>query len=354
MQTNNDFSVFLVDDDPGILKALARLLSANGYKTQSFTSSKQFLDTHDPSVPGCAIVDLAMPGLDGLAVQDALAKQGGAERQVIFLSGRSDVPHTVRAMRAGAVDFLEKPVNARTLLSAVSRAAAQDIDARQASSERKVIMDRIDRLTPREIEVMRHVIAGRLNKQIAADLGTVEKTVKVHRSRMMAKMGVRTVAELVRLTEKIEFRPFEPPLRGPKGQLDAVPLSRKVRGMSGAKMCIAIVDDDLSVRKALARLLRANSFEVETYDSARAFLDSLTERKPQCLILDLHMPDYSGFDLRHHLQRKGIDIPTVIITAYNEPDLPDRCASAGAAAFLIKPLTNTALLDSISRATAKH
>jgi FixJ family two-component response regulator len=353
MQTSNDFSVFLIDDDPDILKALSRLLAAHGYKTHSFSSAKQFLDTHDPSVPGCAIVDLAMPGLDGLAVQQALTMQG-ADRQVIFLSGRSDIPHTVRAMRAGAVDFLEKPVHGQSLLSALTRAKTRDNDARHTLDERKAISKRVNQLTPRELEVMRHVIAGRLNKQIAADLGTVEKTVKVHRSRMMVKMGVRTVAELVRLTERIELRPFERRQGGTKGQLDATSHSGKVRPMGDAKICIAVVDDDLSVRNALGRLLRANSYEVETYGSAQAFLDSLTVRKPACLILDLYMPDHSGFDLKRYLERKGINIPTVIITAHNEPDLSERCVDAGAAAFLIKPLTNTTLINSINRAIEKQ
>lgn len=122
--------------------------------------------------------------------------------------------------------------------------------------------------------------------------------------------------------------------------------------MRGAKMCVAVVDDDLSVRKALARLLRANSFEAETYGSAQAFLDSLNVRKPECLILDLHMPDFSGLELRQHLSLKGIDIPTVIITAHDEPGLQERVSLAGAAAFLTKPLTDKALIASINRATA--
>src|SRR4029079_13433463 len=134
---------------------------AKGYKTQSFTSSKDFLDTHDPSVPGCAVLDLSMPGLDGLAVQQELANRGAA-RQVIFLSGRGDIPDTVRAMQAGAVDFLEKPVNGQELLSAVARAADRDSQARKAGEERHSIEERVKRLTPRELEVLRHVIAGRL------------------------------------------------------------------------------------------------------------------------------------------------------------------------------------------------
>jgi FixJ family two-component response regulator len=203
---DEQFEVFLVDDDPGVLKALSRLLHTAGYKTQAFSSPETFLSTHDPSVPGCAVLDLAMPGCDGLAVQQKLTSQAGA-RQIIFLTGHGNVPDSVRAIQAGAVDFLLKPVKGEDLLQAVARAADKDHVARKEQEESQLIRGRIETLTRRELEVLTHVIGGRLNKQIAGDLGIVEKTIKVHRSRMMAKMGVRTVAALVRLTEKIGIEP---------------------------------------------------------------------------------------------------------------------------------------------------
>jgi len=196
------FTVFIVDDDAGVLKALSRLLRARGYEVQSYTSPREFLAQHDATVPGCAVLDVAMPGLDGLELQHALTAAQGTHRPVIFITGKGDIPTSVRAMKAGAIDFLTKPVSDKDLLAAIARAEEQDARARQAHAELAEIQAKITTLTPREREVLTHVVAGRLNKQIAGDLGTVEKTIKVHRSRMMEKLGVRTVADLVRLAEK--------------------------------------------------------------------------------------------------------------------------------------------------------
>jgi FixJ family two-component response regulator len=200
--TDARFTVFLVDDDAGVLKALSRLLRARGYEVQPFTSSQAFLAEHDASTPGCAVLDVSMPGLDGLELQQALTT-GGSQRPVIFLTGKGDIPTSVRAMRAGAIDFLTKPVRDADLLGAIARAEKDDASTRNLNAELNSINARLALLTPREREVMAHVITGRLNKQIAGDLGTVEKTIKVHRGRMMEKMGVRSVADLVRLAEKI-------------------------------------------------------------------------------------------------------------------------------------------------------
>jgi FixJ family two-component response regulator len=199
--TEHGFTVFLVDDDADVLKALARLLRASGYDSREFASSEDFLREHDASMPGCAVFDVAMPDLDGLALQQALAAKG-IERPVIFLTGRGDIPTTVRAMKAGAVDFLTKPVDADALLAAIDSARERESRDREAREEMGFFTARLATLTPRERQVLGHVIAGRLNKQIAYDLGTVEKTIKVHRSRMMEKMGVRSLAELVRLAER--------------------------------------------------------------------------------------------------------------------------------------------------------
>ena len=199
--TDDSFTVFLVDDDAGVLKAVSRLLRGRGYQVRSYASSREFLAKHEADLPGCAVLDVAMPDLDGLALQQALTA-GDAPRPVIFITGKGDVPTSVRAMKAGAVDFLTKPVSDKVLLDAVARAVHQDAILRKVHAEVSAIRAKIDTLTPREREVLGHVVAGRHNKQIAGDLGTVEKTIKVHRSRMMEKLGVRTVADLVRMAEK--------------------------------------------------------------------------------------------------------------------------------------------------------
>lgn len=192
------FTTFLVDDDPGVLKALSRLIRMAGYESRGYLSPQDFLRDHDPSVPGCAILDLTMPDIDGLALQQKLSADS-IERPIIFLTGNADVPSSVRAMKAGAIDFLTKPVKREDLLTAIARAKERDAQTRHDRSELQSIEDKLVKLTPREREVLEHVIDGKLNKQIAAALGTVEKTVKVHRGRMMAKLGIRSVAELVRL-----------------------------------------------------------------------------------------------------------------------------------------------------------
>jgi len=209
-----DFTVFIVDDDPGVLKALSRVLTATGYQTRTFSSPREFLADHDPSIPGCAVLDFAMPDLDGLQLQEALSTEG-AGRQIIFVTGKGDILTSVRAMKDGAIDFLTKPVSYDNLLTDIDRARERDFQARQVRRERADIEAGLAKLTVREREVLTHVVAGRLNKQIAADLGTVEKTIKVHRARMMHKLGVRTVQDLVRLAERVDIRPPPVPLSRP-------------------------------------------------------------------------------------------------------------------------------------------
>lgn len=190
------FTIFIVDDDPSVTKALSRLMRVKGYETQSYTSPQEFLAQHDATIPGCAILDVSMPGLNGLELQQAL-NFGGPQRPVIFITGKGDVPTSVRAMKAGAVDFLTKPV-----LAAITRAKEHDTKGRQSHAEVMDIQAKLATLTSREREVLAHVVTGRLNKQIAYDLGTVENTIKFNRRAILKKLDVRSVAGLVRFAEK--------------------------------------------------------------------------------------------------------------------------------------------------------
>ncbi|MBV6325496.1 response regulator transcription factor [Duganella violaceipulchra] len=194
--------VFLVDDQPAVLKALARLLGAAGFAVQPYASARAFLDAlAADGADGCLVLDLAMPEMGGLALQQALAARANT-LPIIFLTGHGDIDTGVRAMKLGAADFLTKPVDDERLIAAIHAALAQHRAARSAGAELDEIRQRLATLTPRETEVLHLVVEGLLNKQVAAALGTVEKTVKVHRARVMAKMQVRSVSALVRLVDR--------------------------------------------------------------------------------------------------------------------------------------------------------
>jgi FixJ family two-component response regulator len=198
--------VFIVDDEASVREAIMRLLRTEGLTAKGFASAREFLNEYRPDCRGCIILDVAMPGQSGLELQEALAA-GGAAPPIIFLSGRSDIPKSVHAMKQGAVDFLTKPIDADDLLRAVHTALDRDRQTWRARTERAEARQRLLTLTSREREVLEHVISGMLNKQTAAELGTAEKTVKVHRARVMRKMNVQSVAELVRLAEMADVQP---------------------------------------------------------------------------------------------------------------------------------------------------
>jgi FixJ family two-component response regulator len=205
-------TVYVVDDDPAVLKSLSRLLRSAGLNVATFGSPQEFLARHDASLAGCLVLDVAMPGLNGLELQEALAARGSVI-PIVFLTGRGDIPTSVQAMKRGALDFLTKPVNDKELLRAIRAAIALNLTARSSRADLEDIRARLARLTPRERQVFEYVISGRLNKQTAADLGTAENTIKVHRARVMEKMKVQSVAELVRLADRAGIAPAPRPGR---------------------------------------------------------------------------------------------------------------------------------------------
>jgi FixJ family two-component response regulator len=197
----SDALVFVIDDDESVRKGLKRLLSANDYQAEVFNSAADFLARPTHPGPACVIVDVQMPGLNGIDLQEALI-QRHREEQLVFITGHGNIPMCARAMKAGAADFLPKPFKPRELLKCVERALARSAEQRHRASERNGARRLLDSLTPREFEVMELVITGMLNKQVGGELGMAEKTVKVHRGRVMQKLHVTSVPDLVRLVQQ--------------------------------------------------------------------------------------------------------------------------------------------------------
>ena len=194
-------TVFVVDDYAPGRRSISRLLRAAGFAVTAFASAEEFLAQYDPQTSGCLVLDLAMPAVSGLELQGILADRGSL-LPIIFLTAHGDIPKSVQAMKRGASDFLTRPVNDEDLLAAVRVAIEKHRALRGEQAELSEIRARLATLTPREREVLEYVVAGKLNKQIAGELGTVEQTVKIHRAHVMQKMRVQSVAELVRITER--------------------------------------------------------------------------------------------------------------------------------------------------------
>jgi len=202
-------TVFIVDDDPSARRGLARLVRTAGFNVEAFSSAREFLASSHGDGPGCIVLDVKMPGLGGLDLQAEMNK-AECSMPIIFVSGHGDVPMTAQAMKEGALDFLPKPVDRDQLLNAIQVGLERDRVGREEHAELRTIRARLTRLTAREFEVMTFVLAGLLNKQIAYELGIAEDTVKIHRGRVMSKMDVVSVAELVPLTQKAGVKPARP------------------------------------------------------------------------------------------------------------------------------------------------
>ena len=203
--TEEKAAVYVVDDDPSVRKALQRLLRSADYDAKTFASAPEFLDFTCPDIPGCLILDIKMPELSGLELQERISEKG-ISLPIIFITGHGTVPASVKAFKAGAMDFLQKPFKEGELLDAVFRAIEKHRRLRREQKEMKALHSRLETLTPREREVFSLVVSGLLNKQAAFDLGITEKTVKVHRARVMQKMGAQSLADLVRFAEKLGIR----------------------------------------------------------------------------------------------------------------------------------------------------
>jgi len=199
-------TIFVIDDDASVRKSLSRLLRSAGYTTETFASAEEFLGREHYTGIGCLLLDVQMPGLSGLGLQEELNK-ADYHMPIVFITGHGDIPMSVEAMKKGAIDFLTKPFHDKDLLQVIEKAIEKDTYARAEYDEILDIRRRIERLTLRENEILGYIITGMLNKQIAFELGIVEKTVKVHRGRILEKLCVGSVAELVRLTEKVGLKP---------------------------------------------------------------------------------------------------------------------------------------------------
>ncbi len=202
--------VFVIDDDASVRKSLKRLLDAACYKVEAFTSASEFLTRSAHDGASCVVVDVRMPDLNGIDFQKALI-EGGREEQLVFITGHGDIPMCAQAMKAGAVDFLPKPFKPKQLLESVERSLTRSAEQRRRASEKTKARDLIERLTPREHEVMQLVATGMLNKQVGGELGMAEKTVKTHRAHVMQKLGITSVAELMGVLQKAEVPPVVRP-----------------------------------------------------------------------------------------------------------------------------------------------
>lgn len=200
----SEATVFIVDDDPGVRRSLRMLMKSVGLPCETFESGQDFLEAFDPNRPGCLVLDVRMPGMSGLELQEKLAAMGGPTPPVVFMTAHGDVPMAVDAMKSGALDFIQKPFRDQEMIDRIQKALILDKQSRKSNAGKDEILARMERLTPREREVLDLIVTGKPNKGIAFDLGVSERTVEIHRSRVMRKMEAESLASLVQMVLRLK------------------------------------------------------------------------------------------------------------------------------------------------------
>jgi FixJ family two-component response regulator len=334
--------VYIVDDDATVVDALSSLLRANGKQVQVFTSGQDFLDFERQDSCACLILDLRMPGLNGLEVQESIAAQ--MIIPVIFITGRGDVPSTVTAMKGGAVDFFTKPIDESSLLASIDKALEQHRRLRLAAFEQESLLTRYRLLTPREQQVLPLLVSGLSNKRAAGKLGITEYTVQIHRGHIMRKMEADSFATLVKLAGKLNLESSE---ASQVARNDF--LTDRTRGaevsMGMPARTIAVIDDDGRVLESLINLLASFGYKAEGYGSAEEFLESGGLQKSSCVITDVEMGQMSGLGLLQHINSAASSMPVVIITGKPSEKSESFYLEKGAVGFFRKPVDGDALVD---------
>lgn len=323
--------VYVVDDDERLRDSIDDLLRACGMEVAGFGSAADYLKHEKPAIPACLILDIELPDINGLELQRRLL--GAPHPPIVFITGHGDIPGTVQAMKAGAIDFLTKPFTPAQLLTAVEAALALDRQRLAAEGELKALRDHYNELSPREREVLPLVVRGLLNKQGAAELGIAEVTYQIHRGSIMKKMATRSLADLVRMAIKL-----------------GIPTEKSARTQSR----IGVIDDDRNVRESLGDLLESAGYSVRLFSSAAAFCETDAVQTVACLICDICMPGMDGWALEHRMAKEQPELSIILITG-------DEAAWAKGASglsqaqkrvLLKKPFDKQQLLTAVARAVA--
>jgi FixJ family two-component response regulator len=314
--------VFVVDDDERVRDALSSLLTSAGLEVAVFASATEFLEADKPDAPACLVLDLELPDIHGLELQKELAEREAPP--IVFITGYGDIPSSVKAMKAGAVESLN---------------------------------DRYERLTPREREVLTFVVAGCANKVTAGELGTSEITIGVHRGQIMRKMGARSLAELVRLADKLGIRPSpQEPLNKPiasraDAQCVRCGACKRVRSDAAIECGRRNGRRRSSCSRVRQNVLESAGYEAVSFESAETFLLSGALSSVSCVIADVRLPGMDGTELQRRIRRERRQLPVILITAHDDDDLRQRALRDAATAFLLKPFDGGDLLEHVARAT---